>query len=117
MFVSLEKLRLCKADEEGIFTKLKNRITEHLMSSVEANQEKKSEKYMGHKINDRVWVYINDKPHAGQIKYIGRVPGFDDFLAGIEMVGTILFIFLWEEILKYYCNLLCQNCSLCDIAA
>ena len=93
MFVSLEKLRLCKADEEGIFTKLKKKIAEswsNLMSSSaeQANEEKECEKYtMGHKIDDRVWVYINDIPHGGQMKYIGRVPGFDDIHAGIEMVG------------------------------
>ena len=66
-----------------------------MSSSVEqTNEEKESEKStLGHKIDDRVWVHINDKPHAGQLKYIGRVPGYDEIFAGIEMVGTVWFSF------------------------
>ena len=41
-----------------------------------------------HNMDDRVWVYINDKLYGGYIKYIGRVPGGTETLAGIRLVST-----------------------------
>ncbi|CAB3988895.1 ubiquitin carboxyl-terminal hydrolase CYLD isoform X3, partial [Paramuricea clavata] len=97
VFVSLEKLRLCDATDESLFVKVKNKIVEGIsngfMSPVEqANEEavsEKQDKSMGHKQHDRVWVFINDKPFAGFIRYIGRVPGYYGIFAGIEMDNAV----------------------------
>jgi hypothetical protein len=99
VFVSLEKLRLCDATDESLFVKVKNKIVEGIsnvfMSPVEqANEEtvsEKQDKRVVYKEHDRVWVFINDKPCAGNIRYIGRVPGYDEIFAGIEMVSTVYF--------------------------
>ena len=40
-----------------------------------------------HRVEDPVWVFINDKPQRGVIRFIGRVPGGQDIMAGIEMVS------------------------------
>ncbi len=46
------------------------------------------EEHSGHKLDDRVWVYIQDKAQCGIIKYIGRIPKEgDQIFAGILLVG------------------------------
>ena len=53
----------------------------------EEHCSKLEDKTTGHKIDDKVWVYINDELCGGFLKYIGRVPGGGgDILAGIHMV-------------------------------
>jgi hypothetical protein len=41
-----------------------------------------------HKMDDRVWAFINDKLYGGYLKYIGRVPGDAVLYAGIQLVST-----------------------------
>ena len=98
VFASLEKLRLCDATDESLFVKVKNKIVEdfpNLISPVEQPNEEtvseKQDKSVVYKEHDRVWVFINDKPCVGFIRYIGRVPACDGIIAGIEMVSTVYF--------------------------
>ena len=108
LFVALEKLRPYeeKKDEketadENLLTKVKHKIVEgfsNLSNMVlqaeqpnEENCSKLEDKATGHKVEDRVWVYIGDKLCGGYLKYIGRVPGGrGETLAGIYMVSIIV---------------------------
>ena len=93
IFVSLEKLRLCETTEEGMLTKVKNKIIESISSLIspeQPDQENSSEEQKntaGHQVGDRVWVYVGEKLCGGFIRYIGRVPGGRGLHVGIELVG------------------------------
>lgn len=117
VFVSLDKLRpysdkmetknehktdkkeVNAADEGsgGIITKFKKLagdVTNYVLGDEDSSSEKQKKsnqssvnKY-GHQIDDRVWIFINDKLLAGRVRYIGRPPGGKETLAGIELVST-----------------------------
>ena len=58
----------------------------------EEHCSKLEDKTTGHKLDDKVWVFINDELCGGFLKYIGRVPGGGSAtLAGINMVCDSLF--------------------------
>ena len=86
--------------DENLLTKVKQKILEGFSNlsntastAEQANEEncsKLEDKTTGHKLSDRVWVYIDDKLCGGYLKYIGRVPGGGGgTLAGIHMVGIM----------------------------
>ena len=97
MFVSLDKLRLRK-EEEGFLTNwmqgVKNKLFaeknvsnhEKNVSNHENNVSNHDKNVSNHQVKDRVWVYIEEKPKCGTIRYIGRAPGGDMFYAGVELV-------------------------------
>ena len=63
----------------------------NLLSGEKPDETTSFEEYLGHKLDDRVWVYINENPHCGIIKYIGRVPREgEEIFAGIHLVGYIM---------------------------
>lgn len=119
LFVALEKLRPYEetkdekeTGDENILTKVKHKLAEgwsnlsNLVSpSEQPNEEnfsKQEDKTTGHKLDDRVWVYIDEKLCRGVLKYIGRVPGGGgETFAGIYMVGIIMtdFFVLGLEVL------------------
>ena len=86
-------------DDEGILTKVKNKLVQSLLYLLspmgqpnEENCSKQEDETTGHKLDDKVWVFINDELCGGFLKYIGRVPGGGrEILAGIHMVCDSLF--------------------------
>ena len=96
VFVSLEKLRLYDGTDENVITKFKNKIVESITSLITPGEPPEQENGTEKKTNsgglqqgDRVWVYVDDKLCGGHIRYIGRVPGGKETLAGIELVGIL----------------------------
>ena len=86
--------------DENLLTKFKHKIVEGfsnlsnmMLPAGQPNEEncsKQEDKATGHKLKDKVWVFIDDKPCGGHLKYIGRVPGGGGgTLAGIYMVSLI----------------------------
>ena len=112
LFVALDKLRPFEekkgekeTGDENLLTKFKHKIVEGfsnlsnmVLPAEQANEEncsKLEDKTTGHKLEDRVWVYIDDGLCGGYLKYIGRVPGGGgETFAGIYMVGIIMTRFL-----------------------
>ena len=121
MFVSLERLELVKDikdikkmhksskhsidvnGDDGLskeknkeLSKGKNKDAESLKisTSIIQSSEDVNTKKFEHKEGDPVWVFINDKPKRGVLKYIGRPPGVQDIFAGIEMVRSKLACYL-----------------------
>ena len=74
--------------DENLLTKVKHKIVEGFSNL--SNFVSTAEQLSGHKLEDRVWVLIDDKLCGGYLKYIGRVPGGGgETLAGIYMVGIM----------------------------
>ena len=104
-----------ETNDENLLTKVKHKLAEGwssfsnlVLPAEQSNEEnclKQEDKATGHKLDDKVWVFIDDKPCGGYLKYIGRVPGGGGgTLAGIYMVGYYDKFFL----LKW--NLACTSC-------
>ena len=147
LFVALEKLRPYEGRNDGaekndvekepgdesILTKVKNRLAEgfsnfsNLVStSGQPNEEhcsKLEDETTGHKLNDKVWVFINDELCGGVLKYIGRVPGGGgEIHAGIYLVCDSIFgsphycrkpilLFLCQALYLLDCSLLGLMCN------
>ena len=115
MFVSLERLELRNKDtkdmrkdskhnidvngDDGLskeknkeLNEGKNKDAESLKisTSIKQSSEDLNTKNFEHKEGDTVWVFINDKPKRGVLKYIGRPPGALDVFVGIQMVRNKL---------------------------
>ena len=74
--------------DENLLAKVKHKIVEGFSNL--SNMVLPAEQLSGHKLEDRVWVFIDDKLCGGYLKYIGRVPGGGgETLAGIHMVGIM----------------------------
>ena len=130
LFVALEKLRPYEGrnddeetKDESILAKVKHKIVESLSNLMavseqpnEENCSKQEDETTGHKLDDKVWVFINDELCGGFLEYIGRVPGGGgEIHAGIYLVCDSIFgspHYCRKPILLFLCQAHLLDCSL-----